>query len=195
MEVAALRQLKFARAGYIVISILFYLAGFISILSPDISKKAAVITGGIILIVYGIIKMIGYLSKDLYCLAFQYDFACGLFLIVLGIVVLAINTRYSGHLLSGLGILILLDSLLCIQTSIDAKKFGLSAWPMILIISIVAGTLGVILLVTNQQMAAGAALLAEGFMRQYIVQCTVRLSTGLQPCDEYSLRKNEEETR
>ena len=134
MEVAALRQLKFARAGYIVISILFYLAGFISILSPDISKKAAVITGGIILIVYGIIKMIGYLSKDLYCLAFQYDFACGLFLIVLGIVVLAINTRYSGHLLSGLGILILLDSLLCIQTSIDAKKFGLSAWPMILII-------------------------------------------------------------
>ena len=87
------------------------------------------------------------------------------------------------------------ECLLCIQTSIDAKKFGLPSWPMILIISIVAGTLGVILLVTNMQMTAGAALLAEGFMRHYIVQCTVHLSPGTQPCDEYSSRKNEEELR
>lgn len=71
-----LKQIKFARTGYILISILFYLSGIICIAIPDINEKTAAIAGGLILIVYGIIKITGYLSKDLYCLAFQYDFAC-----------------------------------------------------------------------------------------------------------------------
>lgn len=172
----ALKQIKIARAGYILISVLFYISGISCLIVPDISPKAAVIAAGIILIAYGIIKVTGYLSHDLYCLAFQYDFACGLFLIVLGIVVLAIGSKFNGHLLSGLGFLILMDSLLCIQTSIDTKKFGLATWFVILALSILSGTLGVILIVTNAQIIAGCSLLAEGFMRQYIVQCTVYLS-------------------
>ena len=47
-------------------------------------------------------------------------------------------------------------------------------------------TLGVILIVLNSQIAAGCALLAEGFLRQYIVQCTVRLSPCKQVSDEIS---------
>ena len=58
---------------------------------------------------YGIIKIIGYFSKDLYCLAFQYDFACGVFLIVLGMIVLCIKNYKDGYLLAGLGIFILLE--------------------------------------------------------------------------------------
>lgn len=173
-----MNQLKIARAGYILISTLFYLSGIICLLSDEINPRAAFIAGSIILIVYGIIKMIGYFSKDLFCLAFQYDFACGVFLIVLGIITLAANTRFEGYLLSGVGLLILLDSLLSIQTSIDAKRFGLSSWYLILATSILSGTLGVILMVINTQTVAGCALLAEGFMRHYIVQSTVHLS----PC-------------
>lgn len=105
-----MKQIKFARTGYILISILFYLSGILCLTIPNISGKAAAIAGGIILIAYGIIKIAGYLSKDLYCLAFQYDFACGLFLIVLGIVVLAANQKFKGYLLSAIGVLILLDS-------------------------------------------------------------------------------------
>lgn len=172
----ALKQIKIARAGYILISILFYISGIGCLIVSDISSEAASIAAGIILIAYGMIKITGYLSKDLYCLAFQYDFACGLFLIVLGIVVLAIRSKFEGHLLSGLGFLILLDSLLGIQTSIDARKFGIVTWYVILLSSILSGVLGVVLIITNAQTAAGGCLLAEGFMRQYIVQCTVYLS-------------------
>lgn len=172
----ALKQIKIARAGYILISVLFYISGIGCLIVPDISPKAAAIAAGIVLIAYGIIKITGYLSKDLYCLAFQYDFACGLFLTVLGIVVLAIGSKFEGHLLSGLGFLILMDSLLGIQTSMDAKKFGLSTWFVILASSILSGTLGVVLIIMNTQIIAGCSLLAEGFMRQYIVQCTVYLS-------------------
>lgn len=172
-EMTALKQIKFARSGYILISVLFYFSGIICLAVPNINGKAASIGGGIILIVYGIIKITGYLSEDLYCLAFQYDFACGLFLIVLGIVVLAVGQGFKGHLLSGLGVLVLLDSLLCIQTSMDAKRFGLSSWPVILGSSVLSGALGAALTVTNAQAIAGCSLLAEGFMRHYIVRCTV----------------------
>lgn len=180
-EVTTLKQIKFARTGYILISILFYLSGILCLAIPNIGGKAAAMAGGIILIAYGIIKITGYLSKDLYCLAFQYDFACGIFLLVLGIVVLAASQRFKGHLLSAVGILILLDSLLCIQTSMDAKKFGLSSWPVILAFSILSGALGAALIVTNTQMIAGCSILAEGLMRHYVVHCTVYLPPDYHP--------------
>lgn len=172
----ALKQIKIARTGYILISILFYLSGLLCIILPEIDGRMAAIAGGMILIAYGIIKITGYLSKDLYCLAFQYDFACGMLLIVLGIVVLITGRKFKGYLLSALGVLVLMDSLLSIQTSIDAKKFGLSTWSGILAASILSGTFGVVLIITNTQIIAGCSLLAEGFMRHYIVHCTVYLS-------------------
>lgn len=179
-----LKQIKFARTGYILISILFYLSGVLCLTIPDISGKAIAIAGGIILVAYGIIKITGYLSKDLYCLAFQYDLACGIFLLVLGIVVLAVNQKFKGYLLPGVGVLILLDSLLCIQTSMDAKRFGLSSWPAMLALSILSGAFGAALIVANTQMVAGCSLLAEGVMRHYIVHCTVYLSPDYHPSSQ-----------
>lgn len=176
-----LKQLKFAKTGYILISILFYLSGILCLAIPNISGKITAIAGGIILIAYGIIKITGYFSKDLFCLAFQYDFACGIFLLVLGIVVLAANQKFKGYLLPAVGVLILLDSLLCIQTSMDAKRFGLSSWPVMLVFSTLSGALGAALIVANTQTIAGCSLLAEGLMRHYIVHCTVYLSPDYHP--------------
>ena len=78
---------------------------------------------GIILVAYGIVKIIVYLSDNLYDLAFQYDLACGIFLIVLGC-----NLRIRSYLSPGLGLLILLDAVLKVQTAKDAKVFGLEIW-------------------------------------------------------------------
>ena len=98
------------------------------------------------------------------------------FLIVLGIAALCISDRFKdSSLLAALGILILLDSLLSIQTALDSKKFGLSSWNYILIISMVTGTFGVLVILKNTIRFAGCALLAEGGMRHYIVQHTARL--------------------
>ena len=168
-----LKRLKIARLGYILISVLFYIAGFYCILSYRLSPEEAAISSGIVLIVYGIIKIIGYASKDIYSLAFQYDFACGALLIVLGVIVLFAYVRFFEYLSPGLGVLILLDSLLSIQTSIDAQKFGIRQWHVILAASIVAGTFGVLQIVAGSHLTAGLALLAEGFLRQSVVLYTV----------------------
>lgn len=62
---------------------LFYFSGVVCIITNKIDSEVALITGSITLIAYGIIKIIGYFSNDLFNLAFQYDFACGVFLIML----------------------------------------------------------------------------------------------------------------
>lgn len=171
-----LKQIKIACTGYILISIVFYITGVLCIVNPDLIQLHNQMLAGVILIAYGIIKIIGYFSEDLYCLAFQYDFACGIFLIVLGIATSCIGTRFKeSSLLTALGILILLDSLLSIQTALDSKKFGLSSWKYILIISMSAGIFGVLVILKNTATFAGFALLAEGVMRHYIVQHTARL--------------------
>ena len=176
-----LKQIKIACTGYILISVVFYITGFLCIIDPELIQLHSRTLAGIILIAYGIIKIIGYFSRDLYCLAFQYDFACGIFLIVLGIAVLCIGARFKdSSLFAALGILILLDSLLSIQTALDSKKFGLSSWKYFLIISVIAGTLGVLVILQNTIVFAGFALLTEGIMRHYIVHHTVKL-----PADHY----------
>lgn len=172
----SLKQIKIACTGYILISIVFYITGFLCIALPDFIQSHGRILAGIILITYGIIKMIAYFSKDLYCLAFQYDFACGIFLIILGIATLCIGKRFkASSFLTALGILTLLDSLLSIQTALDSQRFGLSSWKYILLLSMVSGTLGVIVILKNTLFFAGCALLAEGGMRHYIVRHTAQL--------------------
>lgn len=169
-----MKRQKTAKIGYILISIAFYISGICCIVSPEIMETKGKGIAGILLIAYGIIKMIGYFSKDLYCLAFQYDLACGIFLIVLGIFIFCIKNYKAGYLLAGLGILILLDGLFAIQISLDARKFGMAEWKWILFFAVLSGVLGVATLLCRTMLLAGGALFIEGGMRHYIVHCTVR---------------------
>ena len=185
-----MKKLRLARDGYIVMSIVFYIAGLTYIFLPEISPLAICITSGIVLIVYGIIKVIGYFSNDLYCLAFQYDLACGLFLMVLGVIMLARNQRIIAHLPAGLGVLVLLDSLLSLQTSKDAKQFGLETWNVILTTSIIAAVFSVLLIVkpyrsqVTAYIVAGCTLLAEGLKNHCVVLLTVKTMKRHMPENE-----------
>lgn len=175
-----MKQQKLAKAGYLTISAVFYIAGVVYMLVPDVSPPVICSISGIVLIAYGVIKIIGYFSKDLYCLAFQYDLAGGLFLIVFGVVALVRSQRIIPHLSMGLGALILLDSLLSVQMSKDAKRFGLETWYVILTAAIVAGVLGGVVIISpfrtalGQHIAAGCALLAQGFKSHCVVHYTVK---------------------
>ncbi len=174
-----MKKLKMARTGYLIMSLVFYISGAIYMVLPEVSPLGICIASGIASIVYGVIKIIGYFSKDLYCLAFQYDLACGLFLIVLGIILLVRSQRLIPYLSVGLGALVLLDSLLSIQMAKDAKQFGLETWNVILTASILTGVLSVFMIVDpfstrmGRHIVAGSTLLAEGFKNQCVVRYTV----------------------
>ena len=84
----SMRLIRTAKTGYIILSLMLCAMGLLLMLKPDVSVKAIGIIAGCVLIAFGIIKLIGYFSKDLYRLAFQFDLAFGLLLLALGVVVL-----------------------------------------------------------------------------------------------------------
>lgn len=176
-----MQQVRVARDGYILVSIVFYIAGIMYMIRSSLQPLSVCISSGIILIVYGIVKIIGYFSDDLYCLAFQYDFACGLFFITIGVIVLGCNLRIWAHLSPSLGLLILLDALLKLQISKDAQKFGLRTWNIILILAVIAGVLGILIIVKPFQglrascLIGGCGLFAEGIMNHMMVIQTVKI--------------------
>ncbi|MGN1164912.1 MAG: DUF308 domain-containing protein [Lachnospiraceae bacterium] len=181
-EVNILKKLRVARNGYILISFVFYISGVIYMILPAVSPMAVCICSGVILVAYGIVKIVGYCSEDLYNLAFQHDLACGVFLIVVGVITLGCNLRIRSYLTPALGLLILLDAVLKIQTAKDAKVFGLKTWNEILTFSIIAGIFGVLIIIRPFQgirvthIINGCGLLAEGIMNHLTVKETVKIT-------------------
>lgn len=177
-----MKKARMARDGYILISIIFYISGIVCITVPSILPLTLCISGGLILIAYGIVKIIGYLSDDLYDLAFQYDLACGLLLMVLGVIVLGCNLRIRPYLSPGLGLLILLDAVLKVQTAKDAKVFGLETWKWILTFSIIAAVFGILIIIKpfkggqTSRIIGGCGLFAEGIMNHLTVKETVKVT-------------------
>ncbi len=178
---ASNRRLRAAKCGYICLSCLFVVFGIVLMAVPNFSVTLLVRIGGILLMVFGVVKILGYCSKDLYRLAFQFDLAFGILLVALGVILL-FRTDAMLHIICALlGIFILADALLKIQTSIDAKEFGLHSWWMILTSAVVTGVIGFLLIfrpyesVNAIMTLIGVALLAEGVLNLITVLTAVKI--------------------
>ena len=137
---------------------------------------------GVVMIAFGVIKLIGYFSRDLYRLAFQYDLAFGILLLVLGIVMILYYRGVISFFNTVFGILVLSDVLFKIQLSLDAKVFGIRKWWLILILAIAAGILGTLLVIRPVKSGvflmklSGMALLFEGALSMCVVLCAVKVT-------------------
>lgn len=174
-----MKKLQFARSGYILISFVFYVAAVIYLIFPDLPPLALSCFSGVILILYGIIKLVGFFSEDLYCLAFRYDLAWGLLLMVVGVLLLVKNVSVAQYLTPGLGWISLLDSLFHIQMAKEARDFGIKEWKLVLGLSIAAGVLSVLLIIRGfpspqaTHILACIVLLACGAINHCIVKLMV----------------------
>jgi len=178
----SLRTLKIARNGYIVIALVICAFGAGLLVNPGWPTDILIRSLGLIFMADGVIKMIGYFSKDFYCLAFQYDFAFGILMAALGLLILIRGETYSRMLYVVLGLVILTDALFRIQMSLDAKKFGLSLWWRILLVAVLTGILGMILVVDpyNGEGGAartlvGAAVVLEGILNLCVAVYTIKI--------------------
>lgn len=102
MKLRSVTPMKIAKYGYIAISAIFTLAGLAMIFYPTPSQSFIGIFFGIAILVFGIIKLVGYWSRDLFRLAFQYDLQFGVLLCVLGIITLIRAQGRCGVPLCGL---------------------------------------------------------------------------------------------
>lgn len=176
-----------AKAGYIVMSLVFCAAGVACIVNTGLSAAVIGRVLGVAMILFGAVKLVGYCSRDLYRLAFQYDLGFGLLLIALGVLVLLRPAEVRDFLLTALGIAVLTDGLYKVQIAVDAKRFGVSAWWLTLVLAVAAGTVGLALVFRPWDSARlltillGAALVAEGILNLCVAISTVKIVNHQRP--------------
>ena len=136
---------------------------------------------GILFGLTGGAKIFGFFSNDLYRLAFQHDFAVGIFCELLALlIVLSPAQNYDVmHLL--LVVYVLFDALLKVQMSLDARRFGMKSWGLILGTALGLGVVGVFAAAALQaelvraRFLVGFALTLDGMENCWITAYTVRI--------------------
>ena len=181
------KAIRIAKTSYIILSALFIVLGVGLIALRDLSVSLIGIAAGVMLIAFGIVKLIGYFSKDLYRLAFQFDLAYGILLIVLGLIVLVRPVQLVSFFCLVLGICILADGLFKIQAASDSKRFGLRPWWLILTLAIMACLAGLLLVFRPMDGARallvllGIAMLAEGILNLCVACSMIKIIRHQQP--------------
>ncbi|MGI5977248.1 MAG: HdeD family acid-resistance protein [Candidatus Limivicinus sp.] len=176
------RMLQAAKWGYVVLSVLICALGICLIALPGLSGPLLCKLGGILLVVFGCIKIVGYLSRDPYCLAFQFDLAFGIMLIALGLILIFCTDTAVTFICILLGVLIFADALLKIQTAIEARNFGIPQWWLILILAIITAVFGLLLLFQPRMgskllmIMLGISFLGDGLLNLATVLSAVRIS-------------------
>lgn len=181
MKMRSTAPMRVAKTGYIVMSVFFMAAGIAFIVFPSFSSKIIGRALGIAMIVFGIVKLVGYFSKDLYRLAFQYDLEFGILLIVLGGIVLLKPENVLNFLSIALGIAILTEGLFKVRIATDARSFGIESWWLTMVFAVLTAALGLILVFRPSESAEtlivllGISLLAEGILNLTVALSTVKI--------------------
>ncbi len=187
METRSVTPMRAAKTGYVVMSIVFCVVGVLFIALP---ARSAVMIGrvlGAAMAAFGVVKLVGYFSRDLYRLAFQYDLEFGILLIALGVIVLLRTNGVMDFICIAAGVSILADGLFKIQIAIDARRFGIRDWWLILLLAVVTGGVGLLLVfrpwesVQVLTVLLGAALLAEGVLNLCVALSTVKIVKNQRP--------------
>lgn len=187
MKLRSVLPMKVAKYGYILISLVFCVAGMTIILIPNPPESSIGIFFGITMLSFGIIKLIGYFSKDLFRLAFQYDLQFGILLFILGVITLTKEKDTVEFICVAYGISMIADCLFKGKTAFDAKCFGIRLWWLTLAFAIVAGIAGILVtispVVTMRAINTllGISLLAEGILSLSVAISMVKIINHQHP--------------
>lgn len=177
-KIGIVPQAKYINVG--VAGIVFLTGLYLLIFPGQLTITARYVVAGMCALV-GAAKMLGYFSNDMYRLAFQFDFAMGLFMFVIGVLMVVFRSASDNLLPLFIGLYTMIDGMQKTQIAIDAKKFGISMWPLILATAIVLTAVGITTAVNIlKEFAAahimlGIALVADGCENVWITSYTVRV--------------------
>ena len=142
---------KQTRVIHVTTSLLFGLAGIFLLAWPEVATVISRYLIGGCFIVLGIARVLGYYSNDLYRLAFQYDLGLGGFCAVFGVLYIISPDSIQIVLPYTIGVYVLIDSLLKLQTAFDAKAFGMKHWFGLLISASVLAAFSIVLMLMKHQ--------------------------------------------
>ena len=163
-----MKTIKQAKVFYVICSVLLCIVGVLLIIFPNVSAITLCYVIGTIAALCGVAKIVGYFSHDLYNLAFQFDLALGIFMTAVGAIMLISPEKVTKFFSVMIGLFVMVDGVFKLQTAVDAKRFGLSNWWLILIIHTDSGSSIMMILV-------GISLLIDGIQNLFNALYTVRI--------------------
>lgn len=181
----AVKTIFCAKGLYIGCSVLLCAAGVLFLAMSDAMLRILCIILGALMLLFAGAKIFGYFSKDPYGLAFQFDLALGIFVAVLGVAFLLRKTPTVGQVASFVGIFVLIDGAFKMQTAIDAKKFGMRCWWLILVGAILTEAAAAVLIFFQVETAhlltnlIGVTLIVDGAQNLFNSLYTVRTMRNL----------------
>lgn len=185
MKHRAVLPMQIAKYGTILVSVLYFILALVCVLDFTISMTSIEKILGSLFLMFGMIKLIGYFSKDLFRLAFQYDCPFGIYLITLGLFVLLKAPIPFQWVSWSYGISRILDCLCKIKITKDAKCFGIEKWWIILVLAILSGISGLAFMVLYQQELAllllSITLILEGILNISVMISMVKIIHYQQP--------------
>jgi len=177
-----MKFVKRAKIAYIVASAFMIALGLALIIYPELGLSTVCYIVGAFTLLFGIVKIIGYFSKDLFRLAFQFDFALGIFACILGIVILIHPSSVASAMPFTIGVYAMIDGVSKLQTAIDAKKFGFKRWWVLIIFAVITCAAGLFLIINPFEglkallILLGVSLIADGVENLCTVLYTVKVS-------------------
>lgn len=173
-------NIKIPKALTIIISIISMTIGVAFLVFPETSLSTLCLILGILTVIYGLAKIIGYYSDDAFCLAFQFDLALGALALIFGII-LIVRPKYIISFFPVLmGIAILISGLFTFQTSRESKIFGIKYWIVLTLVSILCVGIGLVLIFSPFKSAiamtsvVGASIILSGIERLTVALLTVK---------------------
>lgn len=179
-----MKLVRCAKTGNIVSGTAFFILGVILMLYPEASLRWLSRAIGTVMLASGIIRLVGYFSKDLYYLAFQFDFALGILSILFGAILVFKPTLFISTVQIIMGVFALVNGLFALQTAMDSKKFGMRYWWILLAFSVVSSVTGLVLIISPLKTAAavitltGITLLIAGADKIFVSIYTIVTKKG-----------------
>lgn len=177
----SIKLIRTAKAGYLVLAALFCLMGVAMLAWPSVTLDMIGWGAGAGFVALGVIRIIGHCSRDPYGLAFQHDPVLGILAIALGLVMMLRRNLTVNILALMLGLGMIADNLFKVQTALEARRFGLGTWWLILALAIVTVAAGVLLIACPFQgmrvwvRVMGVSLLSQGAVSFCVALCAIRI--------------------
>ena len=173
---------KSAKIMHLCSSVIFLIAGLLIALVPSFDDYDffGTIVVGVASIVIGATGIYGYFSNDMYRLAFQSDFALGIFNVILGILLIIKPVQLPVLLPTAISILTLLDGGNKSQIAIEGQRFGIHKWYLVVLSAVIEIAAGIVLIVLayhnmDVRIWMGVAMGVVGVTNFWTTMYTVRI--------------------
>ena len=146
--------MKLLKDTHVITAICYIALGAVLFLYPALALNLVCSGIGIVVLVFGLMKLLSYFKTKTDGLAKQLDLVIGIILSVLGIFILVKPGLIAAMLPFAVGVYIFFDSVLNIRQALELKNVGFERWWSMLVVAVIMVVLGIIMICNPFKTAA-----------------------------------------